>query len=51
VRRHRRDPLVWLGVAVAVVLLVVAAVVLRPRLFPAAQPLVAAAWARCPRAG
>ncbi|SDN54910.1 glycosyl hydrolase family 18 protein [Geodermatophilus sp. DSM 45219] len=43
-RRHRRDPLLWAGVAVAVVLLVVGAVVLRPRLFPPAQPLVAAAW-------
>jgi spore germination protein len=42
--RHRRDPLLWVGVAAAVVVLVVGAVVLRPRLFPAAQPLVTAAW-------
>ncbi|MGY1703960.1 glycosyl hydrolase family 18 protein [Geodermatophilus sp. SYSU D00697] len=42
--RHRKDPLLWLGVAAAVVALVVGAVLLRPRLFPAAQPLVAAAW-------
>jgi spore germination protein YaaH len=44
VRRHRRDPLLWAGVAVAVVLLVVGALVLRPRVFPPAPPLVAAAW-------
>ena len=42
--RHRHDPLLWAGVAVAVVLLVVGAVVLRPRLFPPDRPLVAAAW-------
>ncbi len=42
--RHRRDPLLWAGVAIAVVLLVVGAVVLRPRLFPPDRPLVAAAW-------
>jgi spore germination protein len=43
VRRHRRDPLLW-AVVVAVVLLVVGAVVLRPRVFPPAPPFVAAAW-------
>ncbi|MGY1644312.1 glycosyl hydrolase family 18 protein [Geodermatophilus sp. SYSU D00703] len=42
--RHRKDPLLWAGAAVVVVALVVGALVLRPRLFPAAQPLVAAAW-------
>ncbi|MGY1594786.1 glycosyl hydrolase family 18 protein [Geodermatophilus sp. SYSU D00708] len=42
--RHRKDPLLWLGVAAAVVALVVGALVLRPRLFPATQPLVTAAW-------
>ena len=43
-RRHRRDPLLWVGGAVALVLLVAGALVLRPRVFPPAQPLVAAAW-------
>jgi spore germination protein len=44
VSHHRRDPLLWLGIAAAVVVLVVGAVVLQPRLFPGTQPLVTAAW-------